>query len=99
MDQLKMEILKLLKKRKKMSRYELTMRTGESDRQVRNAIAELRDEGHMIGITASGGYSLNNKTDFNRAIAIYKARANKEQKRIRAMIRTLENENQIRMEI
>ena len=99
MDKLKKDILRLLKSRRKMSRYELSNRTGESDRQVRNAIAELREEGHMIGITSSGGYSLNNPTDFARAIAIYQSRARIEQKRIRAMQKTLENVNQLRMEI
>ena len=99
MEKTKKDILKTLRKHRKLSRYELAQLVGCSDRQMRLAIAELRDEGHMIGVTASGGYSINNKTDFRRAIAIYKARASQEQKRVRKMQRTLENVNQIRMSI
>ena len=99
MDKLKKDILRLLRKHRKLSRQELATLTGENDRIVRKAIGELREEGHMIGITSSGGYSINNKTDFHRAIAIYKARAGKEQKRIKAMQRTLEHVGQLRMQI
>lgn len=91
-------IVKLLRKHKKLSRVELMTLTGMSDRVVRKRIEELRNEGFMIGVTASGGYSINNKTDFRRAMAIYKARASKEQKTYRRMQRTLENVNQVRYE-
>lgn len=99
MKETKERILKLLRKYRKLSRQELSNMVGLDDRFIRQAIGELRDEGHMIGITASGGYSINNKTDFRRAIAIYKARASKEFTRVKNMERTLENVNQIRMSI
>ena len=99
MEKKKNDILKALKKHKKLTRKELSSTTGLSDRVCRHAIAELRDEGYMIGITASGGYSINNKTDFRRAIAFYTAKTRKEEARIRSMKKTLENVNQLRMSL
>ena len=83
------KVLSALVVHKKLTRKELMFYTGLSDRVCRLAIAELRDAGHMIGITASGGYSINDTTDFHRAIANYKARAREEERRIRVMEKTL----------
>ena len=99
MEKTKAHILELLTQHKRLTRGQLSSLAGVPDRKVRIAIAELRDEGHMIGITADAGYSIGNKTDFARAIAIYKARASKEFERVRNMERTLENENQIMMSL
>lgn len=84
------QVLKVMSIYKRLTRKELVQLTNLSDRQVRLAIAELRDQGYMIGITANGGYSFNIPEDFSRAIANYKARAREEERRIRIMERTLE---------
>lgn len=92
----KADILSILKKyRRGRSRYELSQRLGVSDRTMRDAIAELRDEGYMIGTRADGGYSLDREDDFVRAIKIYESRRNKESKRIRNMKHTLELQGQV----
>lgn len=93
-------LLQILKKNKKgVSRKELKDLMHLNDRQIRNYIAELRDEGHMIGICEDGGYSINKARDFDRAIALYEARRNKESKLIRTMKRTRELKDQERLSI
>ena len=93
---IKETILKSLKKRKGMTRKELASICNCSDRTMRTAIAELRFEGHMIGVTPQGGYTLNNEDDFVRAMNIYKARVSREQKTLRRMQKALESVNQVR---
>lgn len=93
-------LLQILRKnRKGVSRKELKDLMHLDDRLIRTYIAELRDEGYMIGITAEGGYSLNKVRDFDRAIALFEARQKKEVKRLRAMKRTRELKDQVRLSI
>lgn len=84
-----------MKKYRKLSRSELVTLVGCSDRKIRHAIAELRDEGHMIGITATGGYSINIKTDYRRMLNIYKARIRTESNRVRRLERLVQVEGQL----
>lgn len=92
----KEKILSILSKRKRgYSRYELSQRLGVTDAVMRQAIADLRDEGYMVGTRADGGYSLNNEEDFDRAIALIVARRNTASKRIKNMKRTLEMKGQV----
>lgn len=93
-------LLQILRKnRKGVSRKELKELMHLDDRVIRGYIAELRDEGHMIGITADGGYSLNKSRDFDRAIALFQARQKREAKRLKAMIRTRELKDQVRLNV
>lgn len=99
MEKTKMEIIRALKKHKNLTRYQLATLIGVSDRSIRASIEELRNEGYMIGIASSGGYSLNNKTDFRRALALMTAQTRKGEATIRKMKKTLENEGQMRMSL
>lgn len=58
-----------------VSRIDLMMYTGLSDRQVRKAIEELRRDGEPIGQAPQRGYTYGNQTDVNRAIGDYYAKA------------------------
>ena len=92
----KQAVLNTLKKnRKGITRQELSRLTGATDRACRRAVSELRSDGHIIGTTASGGYSFGNKTDYKRTIAFLTAKARKEEEIIRAMNRTLGDINQV----
>lgn len=84
---------------KGVTRDYLSKRARLSDRQVRLYIAELRDEGYIIGQSYGGGYSFNNLTDIRRLIIKEKARAKTINKRIRKMERAIENQNQLMMEV
>lgn len=84
---------------KGVKRDYLSKKTKLSDRQVRQYIAELRDEGYIIGQSFNGGYSFNNLTDFRRLIIKEKARINTERKRIKHMERAIESQNQLIMEV
>lgn len=95
MTTLKKDILKNLRKYRKLSRQELATLVGCKDRQIRLAIAELRDAGYMIGITQTGGYSINNKTDYKRLIAGYKARVRTESMRVRKLEQLMQIEGQV----
>lgn len=100
MEKTKAEIIKALKRHKRgVSREYLAAVTGKSDRVNRQAIADLRLEGAMIGTTRSGGYSLNNKKDFERTMAFYKAKTRNEEKMLRRMQRTMESEGQIAFDV
>ena len=99
MERTKQAILKALRKHRRLTRRELSTIVGVSDRSIRAGIEELRNEGHMIGITSSGGYSINNKTDFRRALALMTAQTRKGEKTIRRMKKTLENEGQLRLSL
>lgn len=70
-----------------------------SDRQLRQYIAELRDEGYIIGQPYNGGYSYNNLEDVYRSIIKEKARVKTLNKRIKKMERAIENQHQLAIEI
>ena len=96
----KSAIVSILKKnRGGVTREELCRLLNLTDRNLRDHIAGLRDKGFLIGITATGGYTINKIRDFERAIAFYEAKRNKESARIRKMKRALENKDQMRLEI
>lgn len=80
---------------KPVSRKRLRSLFRLEDRVVRDYIAELRDDGWMVGISENGGYSYGNETDFIRTIRLYEARRNKESARIRKMKKTLEGQRQV----
>lgn len=96
MEKTKQDIMRALKRNKKgITRQALAVYTGRSDRVNRQAISLLRAEGVMIGTTINGGYSLNNKRDFERTMNFLRAKTRNEEKMLRRMKRTLEEENQI----
>lgn len=96
----KAAIVSILKKNKNgIKREELCRLLNISDRGLRENIAELRDQGALIGITAAGGYTINKVRDFQRAIAFYEAKRNQESARIRKMKRALEEKDNVRFNI
>ena len=84
---------------KGVSRNELSHKAKVDDRVVRKCIAELRDEGKIIGQSYYGGYSYGNITDIQRAIIKERARVNTLNKRIKKMERAVESQNQLMMEV
>lgn len=84
---------------KGVKRDYLSRKVKLNDRQVRQYIAELRDEGYIIGQSFNGGYSFNNLTDLRRAIIKEKARVKTLNKRIKHMERAIESQNQLIMEV
>ena len=84
---------------KGVTRDYLSKKSKLSDRQVRQYIAELRDDGYIIGQPFEGGYSYNNLTDIRRTIIKEKARVKTLNKRIKKMERAIENQNQLMMEV
>lgn len=93
-------ILSILKKnRAGISRGDLRELMHLDDRQIRNHIAELRDEGHMIGIGPDGGYTYGRKRDFDRVISFFEAKTRKEEQRLKKMKKTREMADQVLMRI
>lgn len=84
---------------KGVTRDYLSKKTKVDDRKVRSLIAELRDEGYIIGQSFNGGYSFNNLTDIRRTIIKEKARVKTLNKRIKSMERAIEHQNQFVMEV
>ena len=84
---------------KGVTRDYLSKKAKVSDRVLRNYIAELRDDGYIIGQSFNGGYSFDNLTDIRRTIIQEKARVKTLNKRIKRMERAIENQNQYVMEI
>ena len=84
---------------KGVTRDYLSKKSKLSDRQVRQCIAELRDDGYIIGQSFNGGYSINNLTDIRRTIIKEKARVKTLNQRIKKMERAIENQPQIMMEL
>lgn len=82
---------------KGVKRDYLSKKAHISDRRLRQYIAELRDEGYIIGQSFNGGYSYDNLTDIRRAIMKERARAKTINKRIRNMERAIEHQNQLVM--
>lgn len=94
----KQAIVSILKKnRQGVTREEFRRLLNIEDRALRIHIAELRDQGFMIGTTATGGYTIDKVRDFERTLAFYEAKANQERQRIRKMKRTLELRDQVKM--
>lgn len=84
---------------KGVTRDYLSKKLRMDDRTVRQYIAELRDEGYIIGQSYNGGYSFNNPTDLYRTIIKEKARVKTLNKRIKRMEKAIENQNQLMMEV
>lgn len=94
----KAQVLSILRKnRSGITRGELVELLNMSDRKVREHIATLREEGHKIGLAPGGGYTIDRKRDFERAVAFYDAKLKKEAQRIRRMKKTLETWDNVKM--
>ncbi len=84
---------------KPVSRKSLSREVEIGDRSLREYIAELRDEGYIIGQGTDGGYTYGNQADLWRAINKEKARVRTLSKRIKKMEKAIIMQNQYVMEV
>ena len=94
----KAQVLSILRKnRKGITRAELVSLLNMDDRSIREHIAQLREQGYKIGLAPSGGYTIDRKRDFERAVRFYDAKLKKEAQRVRKMKKTLETWDNVKM--
>lgn len=85
---LKDDIKALLETGGIMSRSDLARHTGETDRQIRRAISELRDDGVPVCTAGGGGYFIGSRAEYQMTtIADYKSRIKAIRKKIDAFER------------
>lgn len=94
----KAQVLSILRKNKKgITRPELVKLLNMDDRSIREYIGKLREEGYKIGNAPEGGYTIDRKRDFERAVAFYDAKLKKEAQRVKRMKKTLETWDNVKM--